>query len=311
MSVGFLCPGQGAGTPGFLHRLPAAPEVADTLDEASGVLGRDVRDLDGAAALRTTTAVQLATVVAGVAAGRAIAARGGDPDLVAGLSVGAFTAAVLCGALGLADALRLVRLRGEAMERAFPSGHGLAVVVGLDERRVSALVARAGAAGPVYLANLNAPTQLVLAGCDAGLEEALRLALGAGARRAERLAVSVPSHCPLLAGVAAALEDALREIPLADPRIPYATNRRARATRDREAVREDLAQGVAAPVRWHDATTVLFELGVRLFVELPPGRALADLAAAAWPGARAVAADEVRLESVVALVARERRATPP
>ena len=302
MSVAFLCPGQGAQTPGFLHRLPDATEVATTLDEASAVLGREVRDLDGAEALRSTVAVQLATVVAGIAAGRALAARGAVPDL----SVGAFTAAVLSGALTLPDALRIVRLRGEAMQRAFRRGHGLAAVVGLDERRVAAL-AKASVEGPAYVANLNAPTQFVLAGSDAALEDAIGRALAAGASRAERLPVDVPSHSPLLDGVAEVLAAALRSVPVTDARVPYVTNARARATRDREAVREDLARSVALPVRWHEATAILFELGARLFVELPPGRTLTGLAQAALPRARAVAADEVRMDSIVALAARERR----
>ncbi|HZZ85508.1 MAG TPA: malonate decarboxylase subunit epsilon [Anaeromyxobacteraceae bacterium] len=308
MSVAFLCPGQGAQSPGFLHRLPAAPEVEAALAEASAVLGRDAGDLDGEEALRSTVGVQLATVTAGVAVGRAIAARGGGPDLVAGLSVGAFTGAVLAGALRFEDALRLVRLRAEEMERAFPRGYGLVALAGLDERRVSALVAEAAAAGPAHLANLNAPAQFVVAGSEAALEELVRLALAAGARRAERMAVSVPSHCPLLDGVAAALEAALRGVPLTAPRAPWVTNRGARATRDPEDIRADLAWSVARPVRWHDATCVLRELGARLFVEVPPGRALTGLAEAAFPCLRAVAADEARLDSVAALVRRERGA---
>ena len=121
------------------------------------------------------------------------------------------------------------------------------------------------------------------------------------------MAVWVPSHSPLLAPVAGRLAEALRAIPLADPRVPYVTSRRARATRDRERIREDLARNVMEPVRRHDATTVLFELGVRLFVEVPPGRALATLAAAAFPDARAIAVDDGGLAAVAALVREERR----
>jgi malonate decarboxylase epsilon subunit len=178
-------------------------------------------------------------------------------------------------------------------------------VVGLDERRVAAL-ASGSVAGPAYVANLNAPTQFVLAGSDAALEDAVGRARAAGASRAERLAVSVPSHSPLLAGVAEVLAAALRTVPVTDARVPYVTNVRARATRDREAIREDLARSVALPVRWHDATVILFELGARLFVELPPGRTLTGLAQEAFPCARAVATDEVRMESIAALAARAR-----
>lgn len=308
MSVAFLCPGQGAQTPGFLHRLPEDPEVARTLAEAGRALGADALGLDTAAALASTVAVQLATVVAGVATGRALAARGAAPDAVAGLSVGAYTAAVLAGALRLPDALLAVRLRAELMERAYPRGHGLAAIVGLGERAVAAIVedvARGGA--PVYLANLNAPAQLVVAGSDEGLDRALRAALAAGARKAERMAVAVPSHCALLQPVGDALAAALRGVPLARPPIAYVTNRRARLTFDPEEIRDDLARNVQHPVRWHDATTVLYETGARLFVEVPPGRTLTGLAEAAFPEARVVAAEEVRLDTVAVLAARERR----
>ena len=307
MSVVLVCPGQGAQTPGFLHRLPADPAVARTLEEATAVLGQEALALDGAGALASTVAVQLATVVAGVAVGRALLARGVEAEAAAGLSVGAFTAAVLCGALELPAALRVVRLRAERMERAFPRGHGLAAVVGLGEGAVAAIVAEVARGGaPVYLANLNAPTQFVLAGSDAGLDLAIGRALAAGARRAERMAVAVPSHCELLTPVGDDLAAALREVPVARPALAYVTGARARVTRDPEVIRDDLARNVQRPVRWADATAVLHELGARLFVEVPPGRALSDLAEAAFPGARAVAAEEVPLATIAVLAARER-----
>jgi malonate decarboxylase epsilon subunit len=308
VSVAYLCPGQGAQVPGFLHRLPDHPAVARTLAEAAEALGGDPLDLDDCAALASTVAVQLATVIAGVAMGRALAARGAEADAVAGLSVGAFTAAVLSGSLALGDALRLVRLRAERMERAYPRGHGLAAIVGLGERAVREIVAGATSPGaPVYLANLNAPAEFVIAGAEAGLALALARAAAAGARRAERLAVAVPSHCELLRPVADALAGALRTISLARPQRAYVTNLRARLARDAEDVREDLARNVERPVRWHDATTLLFETGTRLFVEVPPGTTLATLAQAAFPEARAVAAEEVQLGSIAELAARERR----
>ncbi|MBV8296749.1 MAG: malonate decarboxylase subunit epsilon [Acidimicrobiia bacterium] len=308
MSIAFLFPGQGAQTPGFLHRLPDHERVAATREEASRVLGQDVWELDREAALASTVAVQLTTVIAGVALARALGTRGVEPQAVAGLSVGAFTAAVVCGAVQLADALRLVRLRSTLMERAYPQGHGLAAIVGLDERSVSTLVAQASTPeAPVYLANLNAPTQFVLAGADAGLEAALGRARAAGARKAERLAVTVPSHCRLLEPVALELERALATVEVAEPRTLYVTNRRARVTRDRDVIRDDLARNVMYAVHWHDATTVLFELGVRLFIEMPPGHTLTDLATAAFPDARAVAAEETRLETITILAERECR----
>ena len=310
MSVAWLCPGQGAQTPGFLQRLPEDPEIARTLDEAATTLGAHAPGLglDSADALRSTVAVQLATVVAGVAVGRALVARGAAPDAVAGLSVGAYTAAVLSGALELPAALRTVRIRARLMEGAYPRGYGLAAVVGLGERAVAALVSEVARGGaPVYLANLNAPAQFVLAGSDAGLDLALERALAAGARKAERMAVAVPSHCELLRSVGDALAVALREVPLARPHLAYVTNQRARRTFEPEEIREDLARNVQYPVRWSDATAVLYEGGARLFVEVLPGRVLTGLAEAAFPEARAVAAEETRLETITVLTTRERR----
>ncbi|HMG49982.1 MAG TPA: malonate decarboxylase subunit epsilon [Inquilinus sp.] len=305
MSIAFLCPGQGAQSPGFLHRLPDHPAVAATLDEAGGVLGLDLRDLDSETALRSTVAVQLSVVIAGVATARALAAEGVVPDAVAGLSIGSFTAAVVAGALAFADALPLVALRGRLMEQACPAGYGLAVLVGLPQRRVEQIVAATGgAAAPLYLANLNGPAEFVLSGADAALDRAIETARQAGARRAERLAVAVPSHCPLMDGPAAALTAAVAAVPIAAPRRLYVGNRRARALRDAAAVREELATNLAHPVRWDDAATLLAEHGATLFLELPPGDVLTRLAAAAFPDAVARSSDGLSIAGARALAAR-------
>ncbi len=306
MSIAFLFPGQGAQTPGFLHRLPDHPAVAATLAEAGRSLGCDVLSLDSPQALASTVAVQLGIVIAGVAVSRLLAAEGVVPAMVAGLSVGAFSAAVAGGALALADALPLVRLRGELMEKAYPHGYGLAAIVGLNERKVCALIAeRFDPAAPVYLANLNAPGQFVIAGAEAGLEAVLAAARAGGARKAERMAVSVPSHCPLLAGVATALGEALEGIPVAAPAVDYIDNRHARPTREADRVKADLASNVMFPVHWHDGTVVMFERGARLFLEMAPGHVLSSLAAAAFEEARAVTVDETMTETDVVLADRE------
>ncbi|PKU25730.1 malonate decarboxylase subunit epsilon [Telmatospirillum siberiense] len=308
MSIAFLFPGQGAQTPGFLHRLPDHPVVAATLAEAGEILGQDVLALDDAGALASTVAVQIATVTAGVALARLAGASGVRPDGVAGLSVGAFSAAIAGGSLTFADGLPLVRLRAQLMEQAYPTGYGLAAVVGLDERRLAGLIEENfDQAAPVYLANLNAPTQFVIAGAEDGLEAILGLARAAGARKAERMAVGVPSHCPLLEKVARVLAKAIAEIPMAIPECVYVDNRRARATRDPELIRADLAGNVMYPVRWHDGSVLLYELGARLFIEMPPGHVLTNLAAAVFDDARAIAAEETPLETITILADRERR----
>lgn len=306
MSIAFLFPGQGAQSPGFLRALPEHAAVSDTFAEASRLLDHDVLELDTADALESTAAVQLTLLIAAVAIVRLLRDEGVVADAVAGLSVGAFGAAVACGALTFADALALVRLRGEGMQRGFPRGFGMAAVIGLDEAQIQALIEPIRRTGDaLYVANVNAPTQIVLTGSVAALDAAIAAARAWGARQARRMAVSAPSHCALLAPVALALHAALAGASLTAPRIPYLSNRHARAVTDARSVGVDLADNVMYPVRWHDATTVLFERGCRLFVELPPGRVLTDLAASAFPDTRAVALADTAVESVRVLAERE------
>ena len=305
-SLAFLFPGQGAQTPGFLRVLPAHPHVAATLDEASEALGMPAGSLDSSEALRSTVAVQLATLIAGVATARALRAEGIEPDAVAGLSIGTFGAAVTCGTLAFHDALRLARFRAECMERAYPHGYGLAAISGLTERelarRIEQVRKASSDAGAAFIANVNAPRQIVVAGSDAALDALMAAVRQNGARKVQRLAVAVPSHCALLEGAAAQLIEAFANVPLAAPRIPYIDNRGGRAIHTADGIRADLATNLARPVRWHDGTCVLYEMGARLFLEMPPGHALSDLARDAFPDARAVAMDGASLESIAQLI---------
>jgi malonate decarboxylase epsilon subunit len=168
MTVAFLFPGQGAQSVGLLHHLPQHAEVTRTIAEAGAVLGLNLGTLDTAQALHSTVAVQLELLVAGVATARALTMESTAPSAVAGMSVGAFGAAVICGTLAFDDALRLIRRRAELMQAAFPIGYGLAAIVGLDESRVEALAEQVRAREcPVYVSNINAPRQIVVAGGDA------------------------------------------------------------------------------------------------------------------------------------------------
>src|SRR3984957_19709625 len=212
--IAFLFPGQGAQFAGFLHSLGgAAPHVriGETIEEASDVLHLSVLDLDHADALRSTVSVQIGLLVAGVATARALRAEGIVPDAVAGLSVGAYGAAVACEAIAFDDALRLVKLRAELMESAYPRGFGMLAVSGLNERQLSAVIENAGTRD-AYIANLNAPRQIVVAGSDIDLHRSHEASLEAGARKADRLAVSVPSHCVLLDVAARTLTAAASKI---------------------------------------------------------------------------------------------------
>jgi malonate decarboxylase epsilon subunit len=288
MNIAFLFPGQGAQTPGFLAHLPAHRAVTTTLDEASDVLALDARGLDTEVALASTVAVQLSALIAGVAVARALNEEGVEPQAVAGLSSGAYTAAVACGALAFATALSLMKLRAELMQGAYPHGFGMAALVGLDEAHVVRLVNELHREDrPLYVANLNAQRQIVLAGSDQALEVAIEAAKRAGARKAQRMAVSVPSHCALMDSVAAKMSEAFVGVALMQPRIPYVGNVRARVLLDPHEIARDLATNVAHTVRWHDSMTNLYERGTRYFVESPPGSVLTGLIRESFDDAQA------------------------
>ena len=279
MQLAFLFPGQGAQSEGYLRRLPDHVRVRETLQEASEVLGEAVQGYDREPALRSTVGVQLGLLVAAVAQARCLAAEGVRPDAVAGLSVGAFGAAVVCGSLEFADALRLVRLRARCMEQDFPRGYGMLAVSGLRQGALESLLEQVNAGRArelerVYLANLNGDAQFVVAGADAPLGELVGAARAAGARQVERLDVAVPSHCPLLAHCGEQLAQALRELRLREAQLPYTANTTARALRAAPDIARDLAEGVMRPVRWSDASRLLLELGVQCVIEMPPGQAL-------------------------------------
>jgi malonate decarboxylase epsilon subunit len=310
MSVAFLFPGQGSQYPGMLHELPDHPVVHAAIRRATEVLGRDALDLDTPEALNSTAAVQLALLIAGTTTARALITEGGHADFVAGHSVGAFAAAVIAGTLTFEDAMHLVDLRARSMQAAYPNGYGMCALIGLEERTVSQLAAAVHSPeAPVFAANVNAPLQVSISGADDALEGLMSLARARGARRVSRLAVSTPSHTPLMAPVATELSRALTKVPLHPPDVPYVSNVGARALRDPEAISDDLARSVECPVRWHDATTLLFELGARLFVEMPPGDVLTRLAEVAFPEARCVAVDGGGFESALTLMGRTRHGT--
>lgn len=303
MSVLFTFPGQGAQKPGMLHALPDHPETARTLAEASTALGRDVLDLDSAEALRSTIAVQLCLLAAGVAMARVLAAHDARPQMVAGLSIGAWPAAVTAGVLDFTDAVRLVELRARLMEDAYPSGYGMTAIGGLTRQQLEPLVAQVHAGGqPVYLANLNAPRQIVIAGLDAALDAVAALALDTGAQRAERLTVPVPSHCELLAAQARTLACAIDQVALHRPRITYISSSAARALFDGRRIGADLAANMAHPVLWADTVRHAWERGARLALEMPSGSVLTRLTAPEFPDGVALSCEGVRLDSLVSAV---------
>ncbi|MCX4164856.1 MULTISPECIES: malonate decarboxylase subunit epsilon [Paraburkholderia] len=304
--LAYLFPGQGAQSEGFLHRLPQRACVDATLNEASQVLGLDVLTLDTHDALRSTVAVQIALVVAGVATVRALASEQLQARFNAGLSVGAYAAAVSCGALAFDDALRMVRRRAQLMEAAYPSGYGLAAVSGLNEAQIErlALAHEHDGYSRVYVGNVNAPRQIVIAGADDALEAFIERALANGARKATRLAVGVPSHCELLAPAADELLAYAATVPFHVPHSTYVGNRGGRPLYTADAIREDLALNMRYTVRWFDALTAMHEMGARVFVEAPPGQVLTDIARESFPETPALAASATGFDALAATIRR-------
>ncbi|AIR87741.1 malonate decarboxylase subunit epsilon [Pseudomonas cremoricolorata] len=307
MSILFAFPGQGAQYPGMLQALDATPVVKECLEQAGDVLGQSLASLDTPEALTDTRAVQLCLLIAGTAQARLLLQDNPPPDYVSGLSIGAYPAAVIAGALDYADALRLVALRGTLMQQAYPRGYGMTAILGLERSAVERLIAQATL--PVFLANINADNQHVIAGSDAAMAAFASAARAAGAGAAKRLAVSVPSHCALLEAPAQALAEAFAEVTLRRPRIGYLSSTRARPLHDPEVLRDDLAFNMCRPVEWYATLRNAHERGVRLLLELPPGSVLSGLARRVFDNGTAVACQGTRPDTLAALIRREVNAT--
>ncbi|ENB7485191.1 malonate decarboxylase subunit epsilon [Citrobacter koseri] len=276
MKILFTFPGQGTQHAGMLQNLPGTE-----LALAREVLGAEANTLDTPDALQHTRAVQLALLIAGVAWARELERRGVAPDIVSGLSIGAYPAAVIAGALEFTDALTLVALRGDLMEQAYPHGYGLTAIMGLTLPQVESLVAGSG----TFIANLNAETQIVIAGNDEAMADVAKRALDKGASKAHRLAVSVPSHCALLAEPAQRLVEAFRHVTLSRPRCAYLSGSTGRVLWQPERIADDLAMNMARTVRWQDAAISANEREARLAIEMPPGGVLTCLTRQAeWEG---------------------------
>lgn len=293
MKRAWIFPGQGSQYDGFLYKLPKHPLIESTLEEASEIFNIDIRGLGTTKALKSTRNVQLTMLTAGVAASRAFLYEGAKPDYVAGHSVGAFAAAVASEVLTFEHALRLVHLRGTLMESLQGENYGMAVVVGMNESQLQEIVARFHTEEkPVYVSNRNAPKQLTLSGHREAMQQVIEFVEGKGVSTAKMLNVSTPSHCPLFLPVQNRLAMELSNLALERPRFPFISNRNARVLRQPSAIAQDLAESIALPVRWHDATSVLYENGVRQFIEMPPGDVLKKLAQSAFPDIQSYSIDK-------------------
>ena len=287
-SFAFIFPGQGSQSVGMLGAWGDHPVVAQTLQEASDALHEDVARLiqEGPKeALALTTNTQPVMLVAGVAAYRAwMAETGAAPAVVAGHSLGEYSALVAAGVFSLAQAAPLVRLRAQAMQDAVPVGVGaMAAILGLDASKVIAGCAEVTRAfGPnsaevVEAVNFNDPAQTVIAGSKAAVDKACEVLKAAGAKRALPLPVSAPFHSSLMKPAAEKLKAALAATVLAAPQIPVINNIDVAVEVDADRIRDALVRQAFGPVRWVECVTAIKARGVTTLVECGPGKVLAGL----------------------------------
>ena len=281
----FVFPGQGSQTVGMLDAWGDHPAVRDTLAEASDALGTDIGRLihEGPKEqLDLTTNTQPVMLAAAVACYRAwMAETGLAPAVVAGHSLGEYSALVAAGSLTLADALPLVRFRAQAMQEAVPVGVGaMAAILGLDAEVVRITCAEVAAAvgEPVEAANFNDPKQIVIAGTKGAVDQACEALKGRGAKRALPLAVSAPFHSSLMKPAAERLQERLRSVTLRAPSIPLVNNIDVAVQTDPDAIREALYRQAFGPVRWVEVVQAIRARGATHVFECGPGKVLAGLA---------------------------------
>ena len=287
MTLALVFPGQGSQSVAMMRPFAQVPAVTDTFAEASEVLGVDLWKLvaEGPAEqLSATVNTQPVMLTAGYAVYRAWQAAGAPvPSMVAGHSLGEYTALVAAGVIAFKDALPLVRFRAQAMQQAVPIGSGaMAAILGLDDEAVRAACAEAADIAPgevVEAVNFNAPGQVVIAGSGAAVERAMAACKARGARRALALPVSAPFHSSLLRPAAGQLADYLKGVSFNAPQIPVVNNVDVAVVSDPAAIKAALARQACNPVRWVEVIKHMAGAGVTQVAECGPGKVLAGMTA--------------------------------
>jgi [acyl-carrier-protein] S-malonyltransferase len=295
--IAFLFPGQGSQAVGMGKAFHDTSKSARAVfEEANDALGFDLAGLifgGPETELALTANTQPAVLTASVAAAAACAERGLDPAIATGHSLGEYSALVVAGALPFAEAVRVVRRRGELMQDAVPVGVGaMAAILGMDLDAVDLACAEAANGQVVQVANVNSTGQVVIAGHRAAVERAVALAASRGGRKSVMLPVSAPFHCALMAPTADLLAPVLRGVTVSDPRIPVVRNVDAGVTRVAADVTPFLLRQIASPVRWTDCVRRLVDEGATSFVEVGPGRVLTGLLRRIVDGARGLAVED-------------------
>ena len=283
MNFAFFFAGQGSQSLNMMNGFDGIAEVKATFDEASAALNQDLwAMMNGADAelISQTVNTQPLMLAAGVATYRAYLAAGGKaPSVVAGHSLGEYSALVAAGSLNFADAVKLVRLRAELMQSAVPQGVGaMAAILGLEDEQVRQICAAAEQGDVCEAVNFNSVGQVVIAGNAAAVERAMAAAKEAGAKRALPLPVSVPSHCRLMKPAAEKLAVALQDVALRQPEIRVIHNADVAAYNDVAQIKDALVRQLYSPVRWTETVQLLVREGITQSAECSPGKVLAGLA---------------------------------
>lgn len=281
MKFAFLFPGQGSQSVGMMNGFGELPIIKQTFEEASDILKQDLWKMvtEPNEELNQTTNTQPLMLTGGIATWRAWQQLGGAmPTVMAGHSLGEYSALVAAGALSFADALPLVRFRAEVMQSAVAEGEGaMAAVLGLDDDAVRAVCAEAAQGQVLEAVNFNSPGQVVIAGQKTAVDRGIELAKAKGAKRALTLPVSVPSHCALMRPAAEKLQQYLAEVTISAPSVPVLHNADVQSYSESAAIKDALVQQLYSPVLWVSTIRKMFADGVVAAAECGPGKVLAGL----------------------------------
>ena len=281
--MAFIFPGQGSQHPGMgkdlADRFPAARQIFEEADEALGFSLSELCFNGPAEQLQLTENTQPAILTVSIAALRAAQSEGFPrAEFVAGHSLGEYSALVAAGGLNLGDAIRTVRARGRYMQEAVPVGTGaMAAILGADLETVNAGCEQASEGEVCSAANINSPSQVVIAGAAGAIDRAIVILKERGAKRAMKLNVSAPFHCAMMKPAQDRLAADLETIQFSDSEIPLVTNVDARAVRSADLLRDSLVRQVSQPVRWLESVEFLISQGVKTFIEIGPGKVLSGL----------------------------------